>query len=326
MRLAALALIFAASAAFLSLEAQQAPKAPVPVILSTDTGNEVDDQWVILYLLTDPAFDVRGLLSAQAPTLPDPSAHWTLGVLRDEVENHMGLTVHPPLVEGASTPMQDASTPQPSDAARFLVEQSKGFSSTNRLTVLTIGAATDTASALLLDPTLADRIRIVAMGFTNLQADGAEEFNVLNDPHAWQTILTSRVPVVIGTGEVCRHDLSMGYAQAQQMLANHGPIGAWLWDEYQMWYFSHVKPRRVADFTNKHVIWDIITAAYARGLVTTQTVPRPSLTDHTRFAAGQSGAMWETITHVDTVTLWKDFFADLDHFTATHSLPPYQPR
>lgn len=109
----------------------------------------------------------------------------------------MGLTVHPPLVEGASTPMQDASTPQSSDAARFLVEQSKGFSSTNRLTVLTIGAATDTASALLLDPSLADRIRIVAMGFTNLQADGAEEFNVLNDPHAWQAILKSRVPVVM---------------------------------------------------------------------------------------------------------------------------------
>lgn len=68
MRLAALALIFAASAAFLSLEAQQALKAPVPVILSTDTGNEVDDQWVILYLLTDPAFDAWPPLGAGAHT------------------------------------------------------------------------------------------------------------------------------------------------------------------------------------------------------------------------------------------------------------------
>ena len=49
----------------------------IPVILSTDVGNEVDDQWAIAYLLTNPEFEVLGILSAHAPTLPDPSAHTT---------------------------------------------------------------------------------------------------------------------------------------------------------------------------------------------------------------------------------------------------------
>lgn len=41
----------------------------IPVVLSTDVGNEIDDQWALVYLLTQPRFDVKGLLSAHAPTL-----------------------------------------------------------------------------------------------------------------------------------------------------------------------------------------------------------------------------------------------------------------
>ncbi len=37
--------------------------------------------------------------------------------------------------------------------------------SDDRLAVLAIGAATDLASALLLDPTITERLEIVAMGF-----------------------------------------------------------------------------------------------------------------------------------------------------------------
>lgn len=327
MRLAVLFLLTMVSAAFLRLPAQTPAetKQPVPIVLSTDTGNEVDDQWVIFYLLADPAFDVRGILSAHAPTVP--STHWSLGIIRDEVEHHMGLAIHPPLVEGASMPLRNPIAPwMPGAAAEFLVEQSRSFSPDHRLTVLTIGAATDVAAALIIDPSIADRIRIVAMGFNNLQPDGAREFNVLNDPPAWQVILKSRVPVVIGTGDVCRRDLSMGYRQAEQMLAPHGPIAAWLWDDFRNWYFTRIKPLRVDDISKKHVIWDIITAAYVKGLATAETARRPSLTDDGKFAPGAEGATWQTITHVDTNKLWQNFFADMDHFTATHSIPPYQPR
>ncbi|MEK6398107.1 MAG: nucleoside hydrolase [Terriglobus sp.] len=324
MRLAALFLLTLASAAFLRLPAQI--KQPTPVILSTDAGNEVDDQWVIFYLLADPAFDVRGILSAHAPSMPYPAAHWSLGVIRDEVEHHMGLTIHPPLVEGSNLPLQNTTTPQPSAAAHFLVEQSRGFTSQNRLTVLTIGAATDTASALMLDPTLADRIRIVAMGFNNLQPDGAQEYNALNDPHAWQVILKSNVPVVIGTGDVCRRDLGLTYDQAQKLLADHGPIAAWLWDDFRVWYYTRVKPARSNNFTGKHPIWDIITAAYIKGLATAESAPRPTLTDGMTFAPGDKGATVQSITHVDAAMLWQEFFADMDHYSATHALPVYQPR
>src|ERR1700733_6319100 len=76
-----------------------------PVVLSTDVGNEIDDQWAIAYLLVSGNFDVQGILSAQAPSLPAPSAHASYKVLVDEVENRLAMHQHPPLLEGSSLPL-----------------------------------------------------------------------------------------------------------------------------------------------------------------------------------------------------------------------------
>src|SRR5580700_11569046 len=71
----------------------------IPVVLSTDVGNEVDDQWAIVYLLTQPRFDVKGLMSAHAPTLSPPAGHTAYRILRSVVEEHLNMREHPPLVE-----------------------------------------------------------------------------------------------------------------------------------------------------------------------------------------------------------------------------------
>src|SRR6266542_5761181 len=87
-------------------------QAKTAVILSTDVGNEIDDQWAVVYMLASPAFDVLGIVSAHAPTVPDPSAHYTYRVLVDVVEHRMRMAVHPPLFEGSSLPLATESSPR----------------------------------------------------------------------------------------------------------------------------------------------------------------------------------------------------------------------
>lgn len=292
--------------------------AATPVVLSTDVGNEIDDQWAIAYLLTNPDFDVQGIISAHAPSLPDPSAHATYEVLVDEVENRLGMTVHPPLLEGSSLPLADKKTPRPNRGTDFLISASKPFSKTHRLVVLTIGAATDVASAILIDPTIVDRIDIVAMGFRNLTEAG-KEYNVENDVAAWQAILDSDVPVTIGAGDVCQKYLALGFEQARNLIASHGTVGAWLWDEYQAWYFRNVKPLRKPDFSKPWVIWDIITLAYEEGMTTQKTIPRPTLNDDKSFGPAHSGKTITWIESVDSARLWPDFLVRLDAFENTHA-------
>lgn len=292
------------------------------LVLSTDVGNEIDDQWAIAYMLSSGRFDVHAILSAHAPSLPAPSAHATYEVLVDEVENRLGLREHPPLVEGASDPLADAKTPRDSDAERILLEISKQFSSDKRLNILVIGAATDVASAILRDPSIIDRIQIIAMGFKNLSEDGGKEYNVQNDPTAWQVILRSGVPLTIGSGDVCQKYLAMPFQQAAQLLSN-GPIGHWLWSEYQGWYFRFVKPLRTNDFSKPWVIWDIITLAYLDGITQQKEIGRPVLTDDLALQTSDKDAKKATwITSVDSRKLWEQFESALTNFQRTHDVNP----
>jgi purine nucleosidase len=292
-----------------------------PVVLSTDVGNEIDDQWAIAYLLVSGNFDVQGLLAAQAPSLPSPSAHATYKILVDEVENRLGLREHPPLLEGSSIPLSSPTAAEDSDAMHFLIDTSKTYSKDHRLIVLTIGAATDVASAILADPTIVDRIEVVAMGFKNLSSEGGKEFNVQNDPIAWRVILQSTVPVTIGSADVCRANLAMPFDKAAALLANSS-IGAWLWQEYRDWYFRFVKPLRVDDFSKPSIIWDIITLAYVEGIATHEKIARPVLGSELSFDKGSDPSKTiDWITAVDSAQLWKEFAASLNKYEKTHAIP-----
>src|SRR4030095_516485 len=201
---------------------------------------------------------------------------------------------------------EHARTPRSSPAVKFLIETSRRFSKDNRLTVLMIGAATDVASAILTDPTIVERVRVVQMGFNDEQ--GGEEFNIANDVPAVQVILNSRVPLVAGPGKVGGASLSLTFAQARDMLEKRGAIGAWLWDEYQAWYFRYVKPLRINDFSKPWVIWDDITLAYVLGMTTQHTLPRPRMNDNMTFEQVKTEQTVTWITDVDEQRLWTDFF------------------
>lgn len=310
--------LFLAFSAACILGAQQTR---IPVVLSTDVGNEVDDQWTIVYLLLREDLDVKGILSAHAPSISPPAGKVSLEILRDVVERRMGLSVHPPLIEGASLPLASRTQPQSSPAVDFLIATSRPYSEENRLQVLNIGAITDVASAILKDPLITRRIRVINMGFHDA-VKGGNEFNIANDPLAMQVVLDSDVPLVTGPGDVCRRDLALSLDQAREMVAHRGPIGAWLWTEFQAWYYRHVKPLRKNDFSKPWMIWDNITLAYLLGMAESQEGPRPRMTDAMQFeprTVPEARMTW--ITRVNSQAMWADFLERLDRFQATHTVP-----
>jgi purine nucleosidase len=292
--------------------------ARIPVVLSTDVGNEIDDQWAISYLLIQPRFEVLGVMSTHAPSITAPAGHTSYRILLDVVENRLGMNTHPPLVEGGSLPLENAKTPRLSPAVSFLIETSKRFSKDNRLAVLMIGAGTDVASAILTDPTIVERVRVIQMGFNDEK--GGDEFNIANDVHAVQAILDSNVPLVIGPGKVCRESLSLTFDQAREMIAGRGAIGGWLWEEYQSWYYRYVKPLRVNDFSKPWIIWDDITLAYLLGMTEQHTLPRPRLRDDMTFEQVKTDQTVTWITDVDEQRMWADFLRLVDDYQRTHAI------
>lgn len=310
---------FVVAASLLVGSPSRAAPPKIPVVLSTDVGNEVDDQWAIVYLLINSKFDVRGIISAHAPTISPPAGQTSYRILLDVVENRLGMRSHPPLFAGADLPLEDRIKPRPSDGANFLIEASRQFSVDNRLKVLTIGAVTDAASAILIDPTIVERIEIIDMGFTSWP-NGGDEFNIANDVKGMQVILDSEVPLTIGSGNVCRASLSMHLDQAREMLGGRGPVGEWLFEEFQAWYYRFVKPRRVDDFSKPWIIWDNITLAYVLGMTTHETYARPKLNDDMNFEHVESDRTINWITDVDEKRMWDDFLEKLDAYQRTHAV------
>ena len=281
---------------------------PIDVVLSTDVGCEIDDQWTITHLLTHPRFNVKGLMSVHAPVFRPPAGRTCLRVLEDVVTRRLAIPQPPPMLEGASKPMPGADAWVETPAAKFLVDLARNYSAERRLTVLAIGAVTDIGAALRMDPGIADRITITQMGFWSWEK-GATDYNILNDPAAQSVILASDAPLTAGCIEVCKRDLAMHIDQAERLLAPLGAVGEWLWVEFQDFYYRRILPTRTSDFSKPWVIWDTVVLAHHLGMATHSVRQRPSLAADGALQFADDGRTMGWIESVDAAAVWADFSA-----------------
>ena len=170
-------------------------RAPLPVILSTDCGTEIDDQWAVIYLAISPEFQVLGFLGNHARN--ELTGEKAKDTILDVLESRLDMAEPPPVFAGSDGPLEAPGQPNDNEAVRFLIEQSRAFTPTERLTVLIIGSHTDVASAILTDPSIVQRIRVIMMGIDDWPG-GGDPWNVRNDPTAARVVLDSGVPLVVG--------------------------------------------------------------------------------------------------------------------------------
>ncbi len=292
---------------------QTAPRENIPVILTTDIGTEVDDQWALAHLLLaseEGKIHLLGIVTTHAPNLKAPAAESSAAAAREVLEV-VRPRRPPPVLPGSSLPLSDAETPRSGPGPRFIVETSKSYTSLNRLTVIAIGAATDVASALLIDPGTAERIEVLAMGFEGWPK-GGDPWNVKNDPLAYRVILDSPVPLVIGPADVCLRHLTLDAERAGEKTRNCGSTGDYLESLLLRWLQEKEELCRTITGQRAWPIWDLITAAHLLGLTQDQIRPRPRLRDDLTFDLDRPGApdrptSFRWITAMDEEKLWRDF-------------------
>jgi inosine-uridine nucleoside N-ribohydrolase len=287
---------------------------PPTAIMTTDCGVDMDDQWALTHLVLSPEVDVRAVLTTHASSVRFSSASSAKCV--DDVLRTVGLpsgrTI--PVVAGSDQPLQPfqgTATPRPSAAVDLLLRISRAFSSSHRLLVLSTGAATEVASAILTDPSLAGRIRVVAMGFEDWPR-GGPEFNITNDPAAWRVILDSPVPLVIGSAAVTKGALRLTRRQAAAIMQPHGHLGAFLYSLFDRWLTerSDLVAKIVAPET--WVVWDEVVVAYTLGLARGDEVPRPRLQADMVFSHPETPERITWISQIDAERLWSDLTTKID--------------
>lgn len=287
------------------------------VLLSTDCGADCDDQTVVAYLALSQAVRLVGIVSSFAPNVAAPYAKTTAAHVH-RVLDTLQLKRRPEVVAGSNWPLLEMDTVD-ARGAEFIIRASQAYDIHNRLTVLMIGPATDVAAALQRDPTLEDRIEVVAMAF-NSWPQGTDPWNVKNDVWAWQLLLETNTPVTIGSADVCVRDLMISLEQAPQLF--RGEVGKHLCREILDWTSANAPVVEAMSGRAGHwPIWDLIVVAHLQGYTQSVLYPRPVLQDDTSFdhrahlqplAENSQTPSVRWITSVDSNAFWHDMVELLD--------------
>lgn len=182
------------------LRALTVPTGPVDVVIDTDAANEVDDQFAIAYLLRSTE-----KLHTVALYAEPFSAEWTVKnpaegerLSYEEILHVLqlaGETVNP-VFHGSAAYLADEHTPQVTDAAQDLCRRAMQYTPEKPLYVVAIGVITNIASALLMEPRIADRMVVVWLGGHARHFPDTAEFNLIQDVPAARVVMGSGVPLV----------------------------------------------------------------------------------------------------------------------------------
>lgn len=213
------------------------------LIIDTDAKNEADDQFAIVHALLSPSLDIAGIVPAH---FGDARSRHSMQDSRDEVDLLLRLLDRDDVVvaNGAEHAVPDALTPVDSDGARLIISEAR---KPGPLFVIFLGPLTDMASALLLDPSIADNPDLTVVWIGGTPYDGATggerrgEFNLSNDVTAANVVFQSRLRVWQIPMTVYRM-VGVGYAELDEKVAPHGELGEYLVRQLKEFNAEHVDP------------------------------------------------------------------------------------
>lgn len=181
----------------------QRPRGIVDIVLDTDTYNEIDDQFALSYLIRSPEkVHVEAIYAAPFHNRKsngpadgmEKSYREIFNVLSRNGEEYYNQ-YHEKVFCGSTAYLADEHSPIESAAARDLIRRAMGRE--EPLYVVAIGAITNIASALLLEPGLREKIVVVWLGGHSLDWDHTDEFNMKQDIAAARVVFGSGVPLVL---------------------------------------------------------------------------------------------------------------------------------
>jgi purine nucleosidase len=288
-----------------------APDHPVSMVLDTDTYNEIDDQFALLYAMLSDNLNVEAIYAA--PFHNGKSSGPGDGMERsyDEILrilDYMGIDRKNDVYRGATEYLPSLSDPRPSAAVEDLIERAMA-PRTDPLYVVAIGAITNIATALLTEPNLVQRIVVVWLGGHPTYWHTASEFNLKQDIPASQVIFDSGVPLIhVPCKNVAEH-VKTTLPEIERYVKGQGRIGDYLHEIYKGYSKNH--------FAKSKEIWDVATIAYLLNSdwLPSEIMPSPVLNpDLTWDVTDRSRHPIRAATNARRDPIFKDLFTKLaDH-------------
>ena len=294
------------------------PKKTVDAVVDTDMSQnwfngkfvEVDDEFALAYLLKCEKINLKAIYTDVSRT--EEYEHNRILAVKNVLRSCHREDLMSSIYTGARNRMSDNFTPVESKAVDDLIERANKYTNENPLYVVEIGPLTNIASALIREPSIAEKIVIVAMGGHEFEHEDTKEYNLTADWFAAQYVFKTDVPLVLIPGINVSKKAVLKNKDVLECLAGT-PIG-----DYLIWYLRNMfKPE---NFENgARIMWDVVPICWFMNennkYLYSKIVERPLLTDDGHYDFIKTDKRMVYVYDVNEDVIIEDLLSKLETYS-----------
>lgn len=302
------------------------------LIIDNDFGGDPDGLFELVQHLLSPSVEIRGIIGSHLkPGDGFDNSNITAANAKNkvlELLKIMKLEHNYNVYQGSNEALKDFNTPQPSEAASFIVKEAMREDTKLPLYVVCGAGLTDLASAYLLEPKITNRLTLIWIGgpeysdiatpppgYTSL------EYNLGIDVKAGQVIFNnSQIPIWQVPRDAYRQVL-LPYSSLLLKVKNQGEIGEFLWNSAEkiMNYLTSVNYPIGETYIlgdSPLVLLTALQSSFEADPSSSQYILRPSplINDQGLYEVNTKGRNIRVYKKLDVRLLMEDFYSKLTLF------------
>lgn len=288
------------------------PEGIVDVVLDTDAYNEIDDQFAISYLIkSKEKLNTKAIYAA--PFFNEKSVSPKDGMEKSYHEILKLLSISEEkcdVFKGSERYLDNENTPVISPAAQDLAKRAENYSPEKPLYVIAIGAITNIASAILLNPNVSENTVVIWLGGHAHHYHHTKEFNMYQDVAAARVVMQSGVPFVQLPCMGVVDSFTVSKPELEFWLKGKNPLADYLAqnaiDEAERYARGKAWTR---------VIWDVTAVAWlmndSQQFMESRMIPTPIPTYDNFYATNYNGTPMRYVYSIKRDNLMTDLFQKL---------------
>jgi len=271
------------------------------IILDADTGNEVDDFYALARAFIEPSWDIICVNATQWQ-----SSQWAVSEsmenshrLNQVLLGEMGMNIKTRR-GGVNRMFGWGDKAQHSAAAYEIIKQIKALPENEKLSIIALGALTNVASAIYIDPLVASKIKLYWLGTTyDFEKDILKrlDFNCMMDQQALEVVLMSEAEMHVMPVSVAV-EMKFIYEETARKLPKENNLSKLL---LERWY-QHLDGGR-----KERVIWDL---ALIQAIIFPEWAKKKTVTTSRDNGARQI----HYFSSIEAKKMKEEFFAAMNKF------------
>ncbi len=294
------------------LKMLEKPTKGASMVFDTDTYNEIDDQFALVYaILSKESFKLEAVYAApfsnnraENPKLGMELSYEEILRILDKMNVNNEGFAH----KGSTKYLTKDLKPESSQATDDMIKRALRHSPENPLYVVAVGAITNVANAILLNPQITKNIVVVWLGGNAHFWPDTREFNLSQDKDAANVILDSGVPFVQYPCVGVVSQFTTTVPEMEHYLKGHNEISDYLLKIFKDYHKDH--------FAWSKVLWDMTAITYLidRNWTPSQLVHAPRVTEFDTYSFDNNRHLIRMVYHIRRDLIFKDFFTKLQSF------------